>query len=451
MSDTPPPDRDDLPEDPFGPGEFGSAEETEGHPAAGGSSPEAGAASGFGPAGFGTGGSGGAGPFGFSAFGGMFSDLARMLGSQGPLSWDVARQLALWSASEGRPEANVDPVERIRYEELCRIAELHVSDIGGLPVSDGGRGVTVEAVTRAAWAARFLEEQRDLLDRLARALGGPEGEGGAAPGEADPAGELFTQLTRMMGPMMLGLQVGSMAGQLARRCLATYDLPLPGRPGDRLVFVPANVAAFAAEWSLPVDVVRMRLCVLELARHAVLRRPGVRDRLIELLGRFAGSYRVDPSALESRLGDIDPSDPGSFERVLGDPQVLLGAVQTAGQTALAGEISAVVSALEGWVEHVAAAVAPRLLGSDRMALEAFKRRRIEASSGDRLAERLLGLTLDQAVVDRGERFVRGVVERAGDAGLARLWESGATLPTPAEIDAPGLWLARLETTDEGRP
>mgnify|MGYP003346569876 CR=1 FL=1 len=31
----------------------------------------------------------------------------------------------------------------------------------------------------------------------------------------------------MMGPMMLGLQVGSMAGQLARACLATYDLPLP--------------------------------------------------------------------------------------------------------------------------------------------------------------------------------------------------------------------------------
>ena len=79
-----------------------------------------------------------------------------------------------------------------------------------------------------------------------------------------------------------------------------------------------------------------------------------------------------------------------------------------------------------------------------MAAEAFKRRRIEASSGDRMAERLLGLSLDQAVVDRGNRFVKGVLERAGDAGLLRLWESAATLPTPAEIEAPGLWLARLE-------
>jgi uncharacterized protein (DUF2342 family) len=29
-----------------------------------------------------------------------------------------------------------------------------------------------------------------------------------------------------------------------------------------------------------------------------------------------------------------------------------------------------------------------------------------------------------------------------------LWASDATLPTPAEIDAPGLWLARIEI-DEG--
>jgi uncharacterized protein (DUF2342 family) len=47
-------------------------------------------------------------------------------------------------------------------------------------------------------------------------------------------------------------------------------------------------------------------------------------------------------------------------------------------------------------------------------------------------------------VARGRSFVGGVVERAGANGLARLWESPTTLPTPAEVDAPGLWLARLE-------
>jgi uncharacterized protein (DUF2342 family) len=29
-------------------------------------------------------------------------------------------------------------------------------------------------------------------------------------------------------------------------------------------------------------------------------------------------------------------------------------------------------------------------------------------------------------------------------GLNRLWEGDAMLPTAAELDAPGLWLARIE-------
>jgi uncharacterized protein (DUF2342 family) len=73
---------------------------------------------------------------------------------------------------------------------------------------------------------------------------------------------------------------------------------------------------------------------------------------------------------------------------------------------------------------------------------------VEASDGDRFVERLLGLQLGQAQYDRGAAFVRGVVERAGDEALARLWVSPRELPTPAEVDAPGLWLARIELPED---
>jgi uncharacterized protein (DUF2342 family) len=43
--------------------------------------------------------------------------------------------------------------------------------------------------------------------------------------------------------------------------------------------------------------------------------------------------------------------------------------------------------------------------------------------------------------------VAGVVERAGPEGLDRLWRSARDLPTPADVDAPGLWLARIELPD----
>ena len=38
----------------------------------------------------------------------------------------------------------------------------------------------------------------------------------------------------------------------------------------------------------------------------------------------------------------------------------------------------------------------------------------------------------------------GVVERAGIAGLNRVWAAAAQLPTLAELDDPAGWLARTE-------
>jgi uncharacterized protein (DUF2342 family) len=51
--------------------------------------------------------------------------------------------------------------------------------------------------------------------------------------------------------------------------------------------------------------------------------------------------------------------------------------------------------------------------------------------------------LDQEGLDRGEAFVRGVLERGGESELAKLWVIEANLPTPAEVDAPGLWIERV--------
>jgi uncharacterized protein (DUF2342 family) len=74
----------------------------------------------------------------------------------------------------------------------------------------------------------------------------------------------------------------------------------------------------------------------------------------------------------------------------------------------------------------------------------MRRRRVETGRADRFVERLFGLNLTQARFDLGESFVEGVVERAGEDGLARLWGRVEDLPTPAELEAPGLWLARID-------
>ena len=86
-----------------------------------------------------------------------------------------------------------------------------------------------------------------------------------------------------------------------------------------------------------------------------------------------------------------------------------------------------------------------------MLTEALRRRRVTADPSDRFVERLLGLELTQAAYERGSRFVDGVIEREGWEALERLWRSDRELPTPAEVDAPGLWLARIDLPEPSDP
>jgi len=59
-------------------------------------------------------------------------------------------------------------------------------------------------------------------------------------------------------------------------------------------------------------------------------------------------------------------------------------------------------------------------------------------------DQLLGLQLDRGHYDTGIAFTRGVVERGGLEQLNRLWTSREMMPTRSELEAPGLWLARID-------
>jgi uncharacterized protein (DUF2342 family) len=98
----------------------------------------------------------------------------------------------------------------------------------------------------------------------------------------------------------------------------------------------------------------------------------------------------------------------------------------------------------GYTDWVVDAVAVRIIGGDALRIaEAVRRRRVETSPDDVFVERLLGIRLGPDQVARGKAFVQGVVDRAGEQGLAPLTSTPGSVPTPAEVDAPGLWLARV--------
>ena len=396
----------------------------------------------------------GFGPTGDDPFGGLpfFGDLGRMLGGMagagGGLQWDAARQMAMQVASGGESEANIDPIARMDVEQLARVADLHVANKTGLTTSMTGRGVQVVPVTRMQWVQRSLDAYKPLFESLATSLASTPQAPTDPEAQGDPFAAVLSQLMGSMAPMMLSVTAGGMIGHLAQRSFGQYDLPIPREPSDELLLVLPNVTAFADDWSIDRKDLLLWLCTQEIAHHAVLAVPHVRAALEGGLREYAAGFRPDAGALGDRLGSVDMSDPESsmseLQGLFGDPEVLLGAIQTDAQRALLPRLEALVALIEGYVDHVMDAVGTGLISSYGMITEAVRRRRVEADESDRFVARLFGLELGQATYDQGAAFVDGVVERAGFEALDQLWAGEAFLPTPAEIEAPGLWLARIE-------
>lgn len=400
------------------------------------------------------------GPLGDDPFSGIpfLGDLSKMMGGQGPVAWDAARQLAMQLATDGVSEPNVDPLERIKFEELARVAELRVAATTGLDVATTGRSLSVVPVTRAQWVQRSLDAYRPLFEKLGTALaqdpGADEDPDDLDPLSGlggDPMAAMLGPLMKMLGPMMLGMTAGSLLGHLAQRSFGQYDLPMPRPASDELMVVPSSIEAFGSDWSLDGDDLRLWICLHEITHHAVLGVDHVRTTLEGLLFEYAGGFQSDAAGLESRLPEIDPTDTNALaglQEMFSDPEVVLGAIVSPAQLALQPRLAALTAAIAGYVDHVMDEIGATLIGSYDQLTEALRRRRVEADPSDRFVDRLLGLELDQAQYDRGAAFVEGIVERAGTEALTRLWSDERNLPTPAEVDAPGLWLARIDLPED---
>ncbi|MEY4340323.1 MAG: hypothetical protein RLZ14_2173 [Actinomycetota bacterium] len=385
-------------------------------------------------------------PSGDNPFAGMpmFGEFARMLAGQGPLNWDAAKQFAAVAATGGASEANVDPSARIAMAELARILEMHVHHLTGLDTVFP----EVTPVTPGVWAQRTLEAYRPLFTELATSLGRRPETAVDLPDGTDPMMAMMANLSQMMAPSMMGMAVGSMVGRMAARTFGQYDLPIP-RGDNALLVVPANIDAFATDWSLPADEMRLWVLAQELTGHTLFSLPSLRAQYAAMVRSYVGGFRPDPSAVAERMMGLeldDATDPmRAVQQLLGDPAVLLGAVQSAEQEALAPQLDAATAAVVGSIDYLVDSVAVRVIGGDALRIaEAVRRRRVESSPDDVFVHRLLGLRLTNEQVQRGKEFAGGVADRVGEAGLIALLGRDAALPTPAELAAPGLWIARLE-------
>ena len=380
-------------------------------------------------------------PFGGIPF---FNDMMRAMAGQGPLNWDLAQQFAQLGSIGDTADPEPDTATRLAFNSLADIADMHVRSVTSLSTGANDTHTEILTTTRARWAQRTLTDLRPLFTDLATAL---QSQDSHPTTPDDPMAAMMANLSTMMAPAMMGMSVGSMVGALGSHALGQYEIPVARPHTSEILIVSSSVDAFAAEWEIPTDDLRMWVLIHELSSHAVLAAPAISEGLTALVHAHVSAFRPDPDALMSSLTDVDPSDTDAMAAVqslFSNPMVMMGASRTAEQEALAPVLDAHVAAISGYIDYVVDTVSARLLGGASPIAEAVRRRRVQNGTNAHLVEQLLGISQTRAQQQRGRAFIDGVIEREGAGKLPALVSAPGNLPTPNEIDAPGLWLARLE-------
>ena len=370
---------------------------------------------------------------------------------------DYARQLAMSIASEGKPETNVDPIVRMEYEPLARVAQLQVENHTGLLINRG-RPLVIEPLNRSLWAEKSISSLEPLLsqmtDSLQEGMPDPDMLKENLPSEdllglPEGAMEAFIEIFSALAPQMSSITTGTMVGRLAARNLGSYDLPIP-RSEENLLLIDPNIVGFGKDWTLPIEGLRLWMCLHESLHQALFGVSHVSEAISELLTRHASSFESDAAALEQQLNEMGVSP--NIEDLLSigenlDPSVILGAVRSTDQEELLPYLEALIAVVIGYVDYFMDEIGTGLVPNYSMITEALRRRRVETSESDRFVEKVLGLNLTQEQVDRGAAFVSGVIQWGGANDLSRLWEDKRFLPTPNEVENSRLWLARTELLD----
>jgi putative hydrolase len=373
----------------------------------------------------------------------LFREIQRVLtSSSGPINWELARQIGIAGAQEGREDPIPSEDDQRSFEEAVRVAELQVARFTGL---DAPSDVApVRAVRIADWVSENTEGLRPFLEPAAEKVGAAIGDVSEAslPSEVPPEMAAMGGVLRQLSPLLLGAQVGTVLGFLGQHVLGQYDIAVPRPTPAPLLFVATNVARFERDWSLEPTEFRTFVALHEVTHRFEFARPWTASRFRELLDDFLSTLRIDAEALGRKITTMDTADPGAMQSLLESEEGLFGAVLDDEQRIKLGRVQAFMAAAEGYADHVSHGVARGLLSTYGRIDEAMRRYR-EEEHADPVFERLLGIEMKREQYALGRAFCDAVVELTDESTLSRVWDSADALPSLPEVQEPRLWLARI--------
>jgi uncharacterized protein (DUF2342 family) len=267
----------------------------------------------------------------------------------------------------------------------------------------------------------------------------------------------------------MGVQVGALTGVLSQRVLGQYDLALlDSSVTPRLLLLAPNLAQAARTLGVDRDELVLWVSIHEIT-HAVQfsGAPWLREYLGGMLKELIEGLQVTISGRSGEQDDGTAENGGAGGATgrrggwvpsmpkLPDAAELRDMVERArrgellrltlgeDRWALVERMQAAMSLIEGHAEHVMDAIGADVLPSLPRLRAAMNHRRESRGLPWRVLERLLGLELKMRQYELGRRFCDAVVDAGGPQALALAWSGPDALPTPAELELPSLWIARV--------
>lgn len=356
----------------------------------------------------------------------MFLQVQQMLagGSDGPVNWDLAENIARQAAAEGGDPSVGDAQQRAVTEAL-RTADLWLDRATDLPAAAG----RTHAWSRSEWVAQTLPVWKGVVEPVAERVGQAMGEAmsSQAPPEIAPMLGAALPMMRRMGGAFFGAQVGQAVGALSREVVSGGDVGLPLLPAGAAALVPANIAAFGEGLGLPEDEVRLYLALREAA-HARLFAgvPWLRAHILGAVDEYARGIAIDTDMIEQAVRQIDPGDPQALQEALSSG--IFEPERTPAQQAALDRLEIALALVEGWVDEVVDAAARTSLPHAVQLRETVRRRRAAGGPAEHTFASLVGLELRPRRLREAAAVWAALTTARGVGGRDALWEHPDLVP-----------------------
>ncbi|GAA3513573.1 zinc-dependent metalloprotease [Aeromicrobium panaciterrae] len=381
----------------------------------------------------------------FGAFAGGQVDMNQIMGQmqkmfaphEGSVNFDLAKDVARHAAAAAGPDPAPNAAQQGAVDDAVRLAESWLDSATSIPAG----ATTSTAWSRAEWIEATSGTWQTLVEPIADHV--VKAMADALPEEAKAmAGPLMGMLSQA-GGAMFGQQVGQALGGLAVEVMSSTDIGLPLGPEKVAAVLPEGINAFGEGLEHPASDVLLYVVLRECAHHRLFQHATwLRPALVGAIEEFGRGTRIDVSAIEAQIRDIDPSRPEAIQEAMSGG--LFEPENTPEQLKALERLETLLALIEGWVDEVVAQATKDRMPAAAPLAEAMRRRRGAGGPAEQTFASLVGLELRPRKLREAATLWAALRDRKGADQRDAPWSHPDLMPTSADLDDP-LGFAQGET------